>query len=48
MTHTEIMDALMAAGFDTGWVISGEKIVMWLNDEPVPAELTEFVELTTE
>jgi hypothetical protein len=45
MTHQEIMDGLIDAGFDTGWVISGEKIVLWLNDEPVPAELAEYLEL---
>jgi hypothetical protein len=45
MTHTEIIDVLAAAGFDTGWVISGEKIVMWLNDEPVPKKLEKYLQL---
>jgi hypothetical protein len=45
MTHEQITNGLIQAGFDTGWVVQGEKIVLWLNDEPVPAAFAEFVEI---
>jgi hypothetical protein len=48
MTHDDLITELLNAGFETGWVVQGEKIVMWLNDEPVPVKLAEFVELASE
>lgn len=43
-----IVRALMAAGFDSGWSISGESgedIVNWTNDAPIPTieELEEIL-----
>lgn len=43
--ESKLVDDLLAAGFDTGWAVRGEKIVLWINDEPVPAQFVEFVEL---
>jgi hypothetical protein len=45
MTHEQIISALVTASFDTGWVVSGDKIVMWLNDEPVPKKLEKYLQL---
>ena len=36
ITYKEIIDGLRQLGFDTGWVVSGEEIVLWTNSEPQP------------
>jgi|LakMenE01Jun11ns_1017448.scaffolds.fasta_scaffold9602020_2 hypothetical protein len=35
--HTQIVEGLTALGFDSGWVLSGEEIVLWDNTEPQPS-----------
>ena len=36
MTSDKITDGLLQLGFDSGWVISGEEIVLWENSAPQP------------
>ena len=38
MTHQEIVSALVALGFNTGWSFSGTDWdnALWLNDQPKP------------
>jgi hypothetical protein len=45
MTHTKLMQDLIKAGFNSGWVVRNGVIVLWENEEPVPADLQEFVNL---
>jgi len=35
--HTQIVEGLTALGFDSGWVLSGEEIVLWDNTEAQPS-----------
>jgi hypothetical protein len=43
--ESKLVNDLLAAGFDTGWAVRGEKIVLWINEEPIPAKFADFVEL---
>lgn len=38
MTHEQIIEALLALGFDSRWSLSGEDIdnMLWENDAPKP------------
>jgi hypothetical protein len=38
MTHEQIIEALLALGFDSGWSLSGTDLdeMLWLNDAPKP------------
>jgi hypothetical protein len=45
MDHQEVCDKLIELEFPEGWAVRNGKIVVWENAEPVPEELTEFVEL---
>lgn len=36
MTHKQIIDGLRQLGFNSGWVVNGEEITLWENDEPQP------------
>jgi len=38
--HDELCALLEAEGFDTGWVLSGETLVIWEHDEDPPLPLT--------
>lgn len=40
MNAQEIIDGLLALGFDNGYVVGGEpaKIILWENQEPQPTE----------
>jgi hypothetical protein len=40
MTHKELCQLVIDAGFDHGWVISGEELVVWEHHEDPPAPLT--------
>lgn len=35
-----LIDLLVNAGFNTGWVLSDGKLVLWEHDENPPAPLT--------
>jgi hypothetical protein len=37
--HELLVDKLVDAGFDGGWVLSGETLVVWEHDENPPAPL---------
>ena len=36
MQHTDIVNGLLQLGFDTGWVVNGDEIVLWENSKPIP------------
>ena len=38
--HQELTEMLIAAGFDSGWVLQGETLVIWEHDENPPSPLT--------
>ena len=38
--HDNLVAALVAAGFDSGWVLQGDTLVLWQHDEDPPAPLT--------
>lgn len=38
--HTELCETLVAAGFNGGWVLQGETLVIWEHEENPPAPLT--------
>jgi hypothetical protein len=44
MEHKKLVEELEKANL-TGWVVRGEKIVLWENSDPVPAKYTTYVEL---
>ena len=39
MTHEQICEALVALGFMSGWVLSGDDYdnIVWMNDAPKPS-----------
>lgn len=40
MTHEQLLKLLADAGFDTGWVLTGETLTLWEHDADPPAPLT--------
>lgn len=40
MTHQELNELLIDAGFHTGWALSGDTLILWEHDEDPPAPLT--------
>lgn len=36
MSHKTITNGLLALGFESGWVVTGEEITLWENPEPQP------------
>jgi hypothetical protein len=38
MNHQEITNGLLQLGFNSGWVVNGDEIVLWENSEPKPNE----------
>ena len=36
MSHKKIVEGLLQLGFNSGWVASGEEIILWENPEPQP------------
>lgn len=42
MTHDEIIAKLIDDGFDSGWVLQGTTLKLWLNAEPIPDYITEI------
>ena len=40
MTHIELRDLLAEKGFDDGWVLQGEELVVWEHDAEPPTPLT--------
>ena len=42
MTTQKISDGLIELGFNSGWVVSGEEIVLWEHSQPQPS-MTEIL-----
>jgi hypothetical protein len=40
MSHDELIQLLNNAGFETGWALAGETLVLWEHDADPPAPLT--------
>jgi hypothetical protein len=40
MSHEEIVQMLIAAGFNNGWVLSGIDLTLWEHEAEPPAPLT--------
>lgn len=38
--HNDLVQKLIDAGFESGWALSGETLVIWEHDENPPAPLT--------
>ena len=38
MNHKSVVDALIALGFNSGWVVTDGKIALWENDAPQPTK----------
>ena len=45
MNSLELIEALSLAGIDGGWVIRDGKIILWENEQPIPSEFLNYVEL---
>jgi len=43
MKHKKIVEGLMALGFNSGWAVNDDEIVLWENAEPQPS-LNEILE----
>jgi hypothetical protein len=39
MTHAELIQLLIDYGFDSGWALSGDTLVLWEHDTDPPAPL---------
>jgi hypothetical protein len=39
MNHQELIQLLVDKGFDTGWALSGETLIMWEHDTNPPEPL---------
>jgi len=39
MSHEELCQLLMDAGFNSGWVITGDVLTLWEHEEEPPAPL---------
>jgi hypothetical protein len=40
MNHSQLIELLNEAGFETGWALAGEILVLWEHDADPPAPLT--------
>jgi hypothetical protein len=40
MTHEELKKLLLDAGFDNGWALSDEELVLWEHEQNPPKPLT--------
>lgn len=38
MTLEEIENGLKQLGFETGWVLAGDEIVLWEHNQPIPSK----------
>jgi hypothetical protein len=39
MTHEELIELLLSNNFETGWVLSEGKLVVWEHDQDPPSPL---------
>jgi hypothetical protein len=40
MTHQELSQLLLDAGFNSGWALSGDTLILWEHEEEPPTPLT--------
>jgi hypothetical protein len=40
MTHEQLCQLLLDAGFDSGWSLAGEELILWEHDSEPPTPLT--------
>jgi hypothetical protein len=40
MTHQELIELLIDAGFESGWALSDGTLILWEHDEEPPSPLT--------
>ena len=40
MSHEELIQLLLDAGFETGWAIAGETLIVWKHKENPPKPFT--------
>jgi hypothetical protein len=40
MTHEEATQLLIDAGFETGWALTGDTLILWEHDQNPPSPLT--------
>ena len=40
MNHQELVQLLLDAGFDSGWSLMGETLILWEHDKNPPKPLT--------
>lgn len=40
MTHEQLCQLLLDSGFDSGWSLAGEELILWEHEENPPAPLT--------
>ena len=45
MTHDELCKLLTDDGFESGWALNGETLVLWEHEQDPPAPLTRPTEL---
>ena len=38
--HEELIEMLLTAGFESGWVLTGETLTLWEHETNPPAPLT--------
>jgi hypothetical protein len=48
MTHEELTQLLLDSGFDCGWALSGNTLILWEHDTDPPAPLVRPTEATDE
>jgi hypothetical protein len=39
MSHEELIQLLLDAGFNEGWAIAGDELILWEHEEEPPAPL---------
>lgn len=40
MTHEELCQMLYDMGYETGWAMTGDRLLLWFHEEDPPAPLT--------
>ena len=48
MNHSEIIEVLLEAGFDSGWALADGVLILWEHDTEPPAPLVRPQETTDE
>jgi len=48
MSHQEIIDLLVSSGFENGWILSGDVLIVWEHQQDPPAPLVRPAESITD